>query len=227
LKKPYFWAGLLVLIIVLTGFWPSYFGLILQGTLNVGPLVHLHTAVFLGWVLLLIFQASLVANGQTKLHKKLGIFGIFLGLMVIVLGVMTTLNKVAGGIADGDVLEAQQFMLIPLTNMLLFAGFFASAIYYRSNPATHKRLMILATVSMLDAPISRVVIQGEPLNPVLFLLVWFLPILFLLAVDFVQKRKISWIYVIGILILLISGLRMPISQTDAWLAIAKVLSGSN
>jgi hypothetical protein len=227
LRKPYVWAGLMILLIVLVGFWPSYFGLILQGTLNVGPLVHLHNAVFLGWVLLLSLQASLVANGQTKLHKKLGIFGIFLGVMVVVVGVMTTLNKVAGGIADGGVLEAQQFMLIPLTSMLMFAGFFAAAIYYRSKPTTHKRLMILATVSMLDAPISRMAFLGDPPNPALLMLIWFLPILVLMAADWSQKRKISWLYVTGILIMVLSGARFPISQTEAWLAIARVLSGGN
>jgi len=226
LRKPYLWAGIMILAIVVVGFWPSYFGLILSGELDAEPLVHLHNAVFLGWILLLIVQAALVANKQTRIHKKLGVFGVVLGVLVVLFGVITTLNKVSLGIADGHALEARQFMLIPLTNMLLFAGFFGAAVYYRSKPQTHKRLMILATVSMLDAPISRMAFLGESQNPALFMLVWFIPVIFLLFADFVKNRKVTWLYVIGFLIMMLSGLRMPLSQTDAWLSIARMITGS-
>ena len=226
LSKPYPWAGLIIFIIVLLGFWPTYYGPILAGGYEASLMIHFHNVVFMGWVLLLVTQTSLVASQRTDLHKKLGKFGIFLGVLVIVLGVATTLAKVSKGIADGHALEAQQFMLIPLTNMLLFSGFFSAAVIKRGKPQTHKCLITLATVSMLDAPISRMAFLGEPQNPGLLMLVWFLPIFFLLAADYIQKRKVTWLYVTGLVILLASGLRMPLSQTDAWLSIARIITGS-
>lgn len=224
--RPYQLATILIAIIVISGFWSSYYGLILSGSLDVAPFVHLHNAVFLGWVALLFLQASLVSGGRTDLHRKTGILGIILGFLLIVVGVEVVLNRVARGIAEGHLEKAQQFMLIPLTDMLMFAGFFIAAVIYRTKPSTHKRLMILATVSLLDAPISRMGFLGDPAPPAVFMLVWFSPVLLLLIVDFVQKRKVSWIYVIGLVLLVLSGLRIPISQTEAWLSIARVLTGS-
>jgi hypothetical protein len=224
-RKPYLLSGIIILSIVVVGFWPSYFGLIFSGNLEAGFVVHLHNAVFLGWVLLLIVQASLVAKNRTDLHKKLGVFGIFLGVLIVIVGVITTLNKVSMGIADGFAVEARQFLLIPLTNMLLFAGFFGAAVYYRKKPKTHKRLMMLATISMLDAPISRMAFLGEPQNPALLMLVWFTPLLVLAISDWMQNRKIPWLYVSGFLILMLSGIKIPLSQSDAWMSIAKLITG--
>ncbi|NOR21040.1 MAG: hypothetical protein GQ538_13240, partial [Xanthomonadales bacterium] len=61
--RPYQLATIMIAIIVIAGFWPSYYGLILSGSLDVAPLVHIHNAVFLGWVVLLFLQASLVSLG--------------------------------------------------------------------------------------------------------------------------------------------------------------------
>ncbi len=225
--RPYLVTGILIAIIVIVGFWPSYFGLIMAGTLDVAPIVHLHTFIFLGWVTLLIIQTSLVAIGRTDLHRKLGAFGIVLGIALIVMGIVVTLNRVAIGIEAGHVLKAQQFMLIPLTDIILFSGFFIAAVINRKTPEIHKRLMLIATVALLDTPVSRMKYLGEPLNPALFLLIWFVPLFFLLIADFVQTRKITWLYVFGLVILLISGLRVPISQTEAWLSVARLITGSS
>ena len=81
--RPYQLATILIAIIVITGFWPSYYGLILSGSLDVAPFVHLHNAVFLGWVGLLFLQASLVSGGRTDLHRKTGILGVVLGFLVL------------------------------------------------------------------------------------------------------------------------------------------------
>ncbi len=224
--RPYPLAAILIAVIVITGFWPSYFGLILSGDLDVAPLVHVHNAVFLGWIALLFLQASLVAGGRTDLHKKTGVWGIFLGSLVVVVGVTVVMNRVARGIAEGHLEKAQQFMLIPLTDMLLFAGFFIAAVTYRKRPKIHKCLMLLATVALLDAPVSRIAFLGDPAPPAVFMLVWFSPIILLIAADLVKNRKIPWLYVMGLAVLVLSGVRMPLSQTEAWLSIARVLTGS-
>jgi len=224
--RPYQLATILIASIVIVGFWPSYYGLVFSGNLDVAPLVHIHNAVFMGWIVLLFLQATLVSIGRTSTHRKTGVFGIILGTTLLVVGVMVVLKRVAIGIADGHVEKALPFMLIPLTDLLLFTGFFVTAVIFRTKPSTHKRLMILATVALLGAPISRTGFLGEPQSPALFMLVWFSPILLPLIVDVVQKRKTPWVYVTGLLILVLSGVRIPISHSEAWLSVARLITGS-
>ena len=72
-----------MLALVVAGFWPTYFGRLLSG---LGPslkvpiagmpwVIHLHAAVFLGWMAVLLTQATLIARGKTRAHMKLGRFG--------------------------------------------------------------------------------------------------------------------------------------------------------
>jgi hypothetical protein len=60
--------SLLMLLIVLVGFAPSYF---LRGAVFAhlpSVLVHLHGAVFSSWIILFVIQSSLVSAGNIRLH---------------------------------------------------------------------------------------------------------------------------------------------------------------
>jgi hypothetical protein len=46
-------------------------------------------------------------------------------------------------------------VIIPLGDMVLFAGFFIPAVIYRRRPEIHKRLMLLATTALLFAAAGR------------------------------------------------------------------------
>ncbi|MGH6949690.1 MAG: hypothetical protein ACREH4_02365, partial [Vitreimonas sp.] len=59
-------------LIALAGFWPSYFGHILPGTLAHPLYIHLHAVVFGGWLALVIAQAWFAASGRLALHKRIG-----------------------------------------------------------------------------------------------------------------------------------------------------------
>lgn len=52
-------------LIALVGFWPTYVGPLLAGTPQKAPFIHVHAAVFTGWLLLVIAQTSIAASGRT------------------------------------------------------------------------------------------------------------------------------------------------------------------
>jgi hypothetical protein len=56
---------------------------------------------------------------------------------------------------DSGVMEAKSDYIIPLTSMLLFGALILFAFRERFHPATHKRLMLIATVVLMTAAISR------------------------------------------------------------------------
>jgi hypothetical protein len=66
---------LLILVAVIVGFGQSYFvpGMIFAKLPNV--LVHVHGALFVSWILLLVVQTVLVSVNRVQWHMRLGILG--------------------------------------------------------------------------------------------------------------------------------------------------------
>lgn len=155
-----FYVGLAVLIAVLAvaGFWPSYWGPLFSGTLDLHWLLHLHGIVFTSWVVLLIVQTVLVYRGRTDLHRKTGKYvGVAWGLLVITVGLSVALGRVAPGVGR-EFEDLQGFIasfVITLPDLFAFALLFGAALAYRERPAIHKRLMIVATVVLLSAATVR------------------------------------------------------------------------
>jgi hypothetical protein len=106
--------------------------------------------------------------------------------------------------------------------MLVFGTLVALAIVYRQHAETHKRLMLLATISLLDAAVAR--------WPVAFTADWMfvavsdLFIVAAIAYDAVSRRRVAMAYVWGsALIVFAQGLRPIVGQTGAWHAIARAI----
>ena len=144
------------------GFWPTYFGPLVAGAADKTPIVHLHAAVYVGWLAIFVTQTVLAATGRIAAHMKLGRFAIGYGVLVIAVGLLTAFARFALRVRAGEAADAQAQLLGPLLDMLVFAPFFAAAIYYRRKPELHKRLMIVATTSLLIAAVGRMQFLGEP-----------------------------------------------------------------
>jgi hypothetical protein len=80
-------------IIAVVGFWPTYFGPLMRGTLAQPLLIHVHTAVFVGWLFLFLTQAVLAAVGQVTWHLRLGRFGIGYGVLLVIVGLVTGMGS--------------------------------------------------------------------------------------------------------------------------------------
>ena len=66
--RPRFYVGMAAFmsLMVLVGFWPTYFGQILSGIPNRHWVVHLHGWIFVGWMALLVTQVILAATGKNS-----------------------------------------------------------------------------------------------------------------------------------------------------------------
>jgi hypothetical protein len=206
---------------VFAGFAPTFYlkGLFPAPALPV--LVEVHGAVFTAWMLLLIAQASLVRAGRTDLHRRLGMAGLGLALVMTVLGVMTAIEGARRGITAGG-MDPVAFLAVPLAAILLFALFMALAAAKRSRPDYHKRLVLLATFSIMTPALARLsFVHQRP--PVAF----GLTLLFLLAAivyDLRTQRRIHPVYVWGGALLALSApLRIAIGHTEAWQGFARQL----
>jgi hypothetical protein len=216
----YICISILVAVIAAMGFWRTYFGPLLAGVVQAPNVIHFHAAVFSGWVALFAVQVVLAATGQIGLHRKLGTVGIWYGCALILVGLVTAISQFADRIEAGRLEEAQTRLLGPITDMIVFPIFFGAAVYYRHKPELHKRLMLVATTTLLVAAAMRMSFLGEPLPRPTRVLIWFSPILFGIAYDLIAKRIIHPVYVIGLAALYVLSMRGALVETDAWLTLS-------
>jgi len=57
-------------LIAVAGFWPSYLGPLFTGAFEHASVIHLHAAVYAGWLALFITQTSLVSGSRAVLHRR-------------------------------------------------------------------------------------------------------------------------------------------------------------
>src|SRR5262245_48271427 len=130
------------------------------------PLVFVHAALFTGWVTLFIVQTALVAGRRVKVHQRLGVAGAILAGSMVVVGTLLAVESAAAGSAPPGV-DPLAFLAIPIGDIVLFATFVVAALRLRRDREAHKRLMLLAYVSLMAAAVAR--LPGVlPLGPLAF-----------------------------------------------------------
>ena len=209
---------MLAAAIAAVGFWPTYFGPLVAGTVDKAPIIHFHAVVYVGWLAIFATQAVLAATGRVAAHMRLGRFAIGYGVLLIAVGLITAFARFAVRVRAGEVAPAQAQLLGPLLDMLVFAPFFAAAIYYRRKPDVHKRLMVVATTALLIAAVGRMPFLGEPRSELLLHSIWLAPILLAMAHDFWRQRNVHPIYVLGLVVLVMEGplLRAVARDAEPW-----------
>ena len=218
-RRIYVPVGFVCAVIALLGFWPTYFGpLLLRGIPHPVPIIHLHATVFMSWVFLVITQAWLAASGRVALHMKVGKLGMAWGVIVLIVGWATAFVVFGDRVQAGNLAEARVRLIAPLTDLLFFAPVLAAAWIYRRKPEIHKRLIVVATTVLLIAAVHRMVFLGGRPPPLPQLLaVWLSPILLGMIHDYVKRRMIHPVYLIGIgLVLAMKFGRRWIRGTEAW-----------
>ena len=187
---------------------------------------YVHGAVFTAWIVLLVTQTSLVAGKRTELHRRIGPYSAVLAVAMVVLGTIGAL--IAARRPTGFVqvpVPPLQFLAIPIFDMILFATFVSLAIAQRRNSQSHKRLMLLATVSLITAAIARW--PGVfALGPLAFFGLTDLFVFALAIWDFRSRGRLHPVTLWGGLLIVVSQpLRLAVSGTQGWLAFARWATG--
>jgi hypothetical protein len=217
-----FFSGMAILMLatVFAGFARSYY---LAGVFHAplpSMIIHIHGAAFTCWILLLVTQTSLVAAGRVDIHRRLGIAGFLLACLMVILGVLAATDQLAHR-ATPTGLDPQYFYIVPITDMLIFATLIFFAFRARTNPAAHKRIILVATNALLLAAIARWPLALIHRNPVRAALLSYAFLLLLVAYDLWSTRKVhrATLYASAFLIF-VQQIRLPIANTAAWHAFA-------
>jgi hypothetical protein len=161
LGKPidrYFYPGMawLLVLVAIAGFAPRSLA-ILGGAMPSPPLVvHLHAAVMAAWTTLLAVQASLSLAGRMELHRRVGLAALALAPAVLVMLTAVTIVRQQDAAGTERAVAVNNILFLQIRSILLFPLFSIWAIMVRqSDPQTHKRMILLATLMLIDAAIAR------------------------------------------------------------------------
>jgi hypothetical protein len=238
-----FYVGLSTacLAIAVLGFIPTYWLQLAPGTFDGPPLVHVHAVLFSAWPLYFLVQTVLAARGQVARHRAWGLLGVSLATAMVIVGIAVANDVLVTRLEDGYGDRARAFHIVSISMMGLFAVFVATAIACVSRPEIHKRLMVLATSSILPPATARLFFAmsvgiGPGLRPsggppravdsvLMSAMVADMVILAAIVHDVRTRGRPHPVYVVGgAIVLAVQILRGPLSTTQWWYALADSLA---
>jgi hypothetical protein len=149
----FFLAHVALLAVVLIGFAPSFF---LRAFFDVPPMpasLYLHGVVMAIWFAFGPVQGWLMAQGRQRSHRRLGYVAAAYASIFVVFGLLATARMAARVESP----ESPTSILVwgNYFTLLVFAGCVCVGIALRRKPEAHKRLMLLASVSVVGPALGR------------------------------------------------------------------------
>jgi hypothetical protein len=188
-RRFYVWAALAIALVALTGFARSYYLKYLFGRPPLSPLIHVHGIVMTLWILLFFIQTRLVAVHRVDLHRLLGVLGAGWAVLVVILGTYATILGVEREVLRHHIGPFHFLLGINLVNLFVFATLIGVALVYRRRPEFHKRLMLLAAVSLLAPAAARIALLFTH-RPVVQLVAFYVCVLFPVLLDTARHRRL-------------------------------------
>jgi hypothetical protein len=219
--------------IVVAGFWRTFF---FRSLFRVPPLhgyIYLHGAVQVAWIVVFAVQTSLISAGRVRLHRRLGVLGAGVALLLVFVGAFTLVN-LPEHFREGHLSNDTKFDLPSMTfvfwenwaDLLTFSVLAGTGLVLRKHLATHKRLMLLATIRIAGAALVRVAgLIGRSVGPMATqqaqaafttaIIAVVLPMTLVLH-DLMSTRRVHPATAAGVVINLLTGLAASAIAASSW-----------
>ena len=229
-------AAVVLIAAMLTGFHHFYFeGRAYPGreiTPPIRRLVILHGSAMAAWMLVFLLQPLLILGNNRKLHRKVGTAGAVIAGCAVLLGIKLAVESAR--VKPPQMLQygltPNQFMSIPFLSILMFGACVAAAVDYRRNPAIHRTLMLVGTLSAITAALARIESLGKIFAGTIFERIWgiyfttLLCAVLLLALKSMLARKLDRTLAMGCIgLALFFAFDVQIATTAGWSGIADFL----
>lgn len=216
----FFWMSTLLLAVLVIGFSPTLY---LREFFPVEPIpgyLYAHGVILTAWYVWLVLQTSLVRNGRTATHRRMGAIGAVIGTAVIFAGPIATIGAIGRihvafpdwntdmaavepGLGVQGVTIVRFMAQVAWGNFVsiaVFAGMLAAAVVLRRNPPAHKRLMLLGSIAIVGPAVARIsrwpIFGGEsgPFIPTVLISL----VIAVVVHDLVTMRKLHRATLIGV-----------------------------
>jgi len=188
------------------------------------PILYVHAALFVSWIVLFIFQTSLIRARNLRLHRKVGVAGATLAVAMLLVGFSTAIVMRKFRLAH-DASDTPAFLAIPLGDLFSFTAAVALGVWWRKSPEYHRRLMLFATIVLTGAAFARFPLAIMN-NPWFFYTGTDLLIVAACLRDLIVNRRIHPVFLYGLPALMCveyGGVWMFVHKPATWLAICNLL----
>lgn len=144
----YFFA---LVIIVVLGFWPSYFSRFFNGTNSYSFYFHFHASMMSAWIAMLIIQPILIRKKKLRIHKMIG----KLSYIVMPLLFISILLLVNSRLKASEREDLGFSLFVPFKDLLILATTYIIAVRYRRNLQIHARAMIATGIVFIEPALAR------------------------------------------------------------------------
>jgi len=151
----YFAMSLLLAAIVVAGFKRTVNDNLFYPAVPRPFILWTHASAFTAWAIFFICQSTLVRVRKVSWHRSIGWFGAGLAAVMVPLGVTTAIVMARFDMVQLHVPDADAFLSIPFYDMIAFGVCIGLAIYWRTKPELHRRLIFIATCGLMDAAFGR------------------------------------------------------------------------
>ena len=209
-----------ILLLVVAGFTRTLFARPVFHPAPIPPYLYVHGIVLTCWFVWACVQSLLVSAGRIANHRRWGAVGACFAVAVFAAALMASFGSVSRKPFDLDAsasvmgsglsgITVAQFRSSVvwgnIVNAVSFAVFVAGAVIYRRRTQIHKRLMLLASISIVEPALARMArwpgLGGEQ-GPFIPVVVWSL-IAALVLYDLVTRKRVEACTAIAIVWLLI------------------------
>jgi hypothetical protein len=221
----YFQMSLLLAAVVVYGFSRTINGRLIHPPSPPPLILYFHAVLFTSWLLFFIVQSDLVRTRNVKVHRKLGWFGLAMGVAMAIVGIATAIVMTRLRIREG-VADAAAFMIVPLFDTLAFSVSFGLAFYWRTRPEFHRRLILMASCALTAAAFGRF---PRALIPAHWLYAG-VDVLIVLGIvrDLIVTKHVHPVYLYGLPLMMLGQVVTTYTFVKAlpeWLTIARALLG--
>lgn len=184
-------VGILILLLSLLAFSDNLITDVGQES-NRDPKFVIHGIIMFLWFFIFAIQANLIRKDNVEAHKKLGIAGMIVAIGVV-LSTFYLLYATYNGWHNLVFYAKPNRFFVPSFAILIFLAF-----RYRRLPETHKRLILVANLLILEPILSRATAFINVSQFITIPLVWNAFFISLFVYDWMTIRKIHFISYMGL-----------------------------
>ncbi|MCW5518171.1 hypothetical protein [Muriicola sp. Z0-33] len=224
--KIYRNISLFIILIIIGVQWGFYKNYISQfpDFIDKTNIIHIHGALWMSWLVLLVLQPFLIITGRIQLHRTIGKVSYVLGPLMILFLFLVGKGSYWRTIENFTEHDALVFLVLDSRGLISFAIFWGLAMLYRKESASHMRYMIATGILAIGPGVGRGLINSFDLDfGTTFIIVDLINLAivgFLMGYDIYNKKNYKPFLVVFI-VLLIGTFLWTIRDSDAWQSLAK------
>lgn len=226
MPKIFRYTSIFMIFVIMGAQWGFYKHYISQfpNFIDKTNIIHIHGALWMSWLVLLVVQPSLINTGRIHLHRTIGKVSYVLGPALILFLFLAGKESYWRIIGNATEYEALKFIVLDSRGLFSFTAFWTLAMLYRKAPASHMRYMIATGILAIGPGVGRGLVNTFNLDfDSVFKILDLVNIAivgYLLGNDLYKRRNYRPFLVVSI-VFLFGALLWQIRNSDVWQSFAK------